>query len=53
MAGINSPTGCALYGKQCTPENPVGACMVSTEGTCRIWHQYGGHPDLRQIRRRA
>jgi hydrogenase expression/formation protein HypD len=24
----------------------VGACMVSSEGTCKIWHQYGGHPDL-------
>ena len=32
--------------KECTPEHPVGACMVSSEGTCRIWHQYGGHPDL-------
>jgi hydrogenase expression/formation protein HypD len=49
MAGINSPAGCALYGKECTPENPVGACMVSTEGTCRIWHQYGGIPNLREV----
>ena len=46
MAGIASPTDCALYGKECVPETPVGACMVSSEGTCRIWHQYGGHPDL-------
>jgi hydrogenase expression/formation protein HypD len=46
MAGIKSPTDCALYGKQCVPDAPVGACMVSSEGTCRIWHQYGGHPDL-------
>jgi hydrogenase expression/formation protein HypD len=46
MAGIASPTDCALYGKECRPETPVGACMVSSEGTCRIWHQYGGHPDL-------
>jgi hydrogenase expression/formation protein HypD len=29
------------------PDTPVGACMVSTEGTCRIWHAYGGVPDLR------
>jgi hydrogenase expression/formation protein HypD len=47
MAGIASPTDCALFGAQCVPESPVGACMVSTEGTCRIWHQYGGVPDLR------
>ena len=46
MAGIASPTDCALYGRECLPETPVGACMVSSEGTCRIWHQYGGHPDL-------
>jgi hydrogenase expression/formation protein HypD len=46
MAGIASPGGCPLFGSQCTPDSPVGACMVSSEGTCRIWHQYGGHPDL-------
>jgi hydrogenase expression/formation protein HypD len=46
MAGIKSPTDCALFGKQCVPHSPVGACMVSSEGTCKIWHQYGGHPDL-------
>jgi hydrogenase expression/formation protein HypD len=53
MAGIASPHDCSLFGKACTPDSPVGACMVSSEGTCKIWHQYGGHPDLRQIRRRA
>ena len=46
MAGIKSPTDCPLYGTACVPDSPVGACMVSSEGTCRIWHQYGGHPDL-------
>jgi hydrogenase expression/formation protein HypD len=46
MAGIKSPTDCALFGTQCVPHSPVGACMVSSEGTCKIWHQYGGHPDL-------
>lgn len=53
MAGIASPHDCALFGRDCTPDAPVGACMVSSEGTCKIWHQYGGHPDLRQVRRRA
>lgn len=53
MAGVASPHDCALFGRQCVPDSPVGACMVSAEGTCKIWHQYGGHPDLRQIRRRA
>ncbi len=46
MAGIASPSDCALFGKECVPEAPVGACMVSSEGTCKIWHQYGGVPDL-------
>jgi hydrogenase expression/formation protein HypD len=46
MAGIARPTDCALFGKECVPESPVGACMVSSEGSCRIWHQYGGIPNL-------
>jgi hydrogenase expression/formation protein HypD len=47
MAGISSPTDCPLYGTTCIPDAPVGACMVSSEGTCRIWHQYGGaRPNL-------
>ena len=48
MAGLVSPTDCSLFAKQCLPDTPVGACMVSSEGTCKIWHQYGGHPDLRR-----
>jgi hydrogenase expression/formation protein HypD len=43
MAGIAGPSDCRLFGKECTPQNPVGACMVSSEGTCKIWHEYGGH----------
>jgi len=46
MSGIATPTDCPLFGRACTPDTPVGACMVSSEGACRIWHQYGGHPDL-------
>jgi hydrogenase expression/formation protein HypD len=53
MAGIKSPTDCALFGRQCVPDSPVGACMVSSEGTCKIWHQYGGHPDLSSHRARV
>jgi hydrogenase expression/formation protein HypD len=50
MSGSKGPKDCKLFGKECTPENPVGACMVSSEGTCRIWHTYGGHLDLRGIK---
>ena len=49
MLGLAAPTDCTLYGKACVPEAPVGACMVSSEGTCRIWHTYGGVPDLREV----
>ena len=31
------PTECKLYGSACTPRNPIGPCMVSDEGACRIW----------------
>ena len=44
MAGLVSPGDCRLFGRECQPETPVGACMVSSEGTCRIWHQYGTKP---------
>lgn len=49
MAGIRNPNDCKLFNKECVPENPVGACMVSNEGTCKIWHLYGGVPDLSDI----
>jgi len=44
MAGIATPRDCRLYANTCTPQTPIGACMVSAEGTCRIWNEYGGHP---------
>jgi hydrogenase expression/formation protein HypD len=46
MSGIASPTDCTLFGRECLPDTPVGACMVSSEGACKIWHQYGGIPNL-------
>ncbi|WP_242343479.1 hydrogenase formation protein HypD [Anaeromyxobacter terrae] len=49
MLGLANPGDCALFGKTCVPESPVGACMVSSEGQCRIWHTYGGVPDLRKV----
>jgi hydrogenase expression/formation protein HypD len=49
MSGLARPSDCALFGKECRPESPVGACMVSSEGSCKIWHVYGGPPDLRGV----
>jgi len=45
MSGSARPDECALFGTGCRPEHPVGACMVSTEGACRIWLEHGlAHP---------
>jgi hydrogenase expression/formation protein HypD len=45
------PTECALYGKSCLPRRPVGPCMVSDEGACRIWWAGGirSPDDLRAL----
>jgi len=37
IVGKKKPTECPLFMKACTPQKPVGACMVGSEGTCRIW----------------
>ncbi len=44
MAGLASPADCRLFGRECVPASPVGACMVSSEGTCRIQHEYADAP---------
>ncbi len=42
VRGLIEPQECALFGKQCTPDDPKGACMVSeTEGACAIAYKYG------------
>jgi hydrogenase expression/formation protein HypD len=46
LVGAVLPSECRHFGRACTPQAPLGACMVSSEGACRIWHQYGGHPSL-------
>ncbi len=46
MAGQADPDACELFGEECLPSNPIGACMVSSEGPCKIWYEYGGQPDL-------
>jgi hydrogenase expression/formation protein HypD len=42
LRGVKIPTDCRLFGKTCTPEHPVGACMVSTEGSCAAYYKYSG-----------
>lgn len=41
LTGKIFPKECPLFAKVCTPETPVGACMVSIEGTCAAWYKYG------------
>lgn len=41
VLGKIAPNACRLYGTACTPRNPVGPCMVSDEGACRIWWSSG------------
>jgi hydrogenase expression/formation protein HypD len=43
LRGVIRPTGCRLFGKTCSPENPIGPCMVSSEGSCAAYYQYGEH----------
>ena len=40
LRGIMAPNECPLFRKVCTPENPVGPCMVSSEGSCAAYHRY-------------
>jgi len=41
LKGKMQPIECALFGNICTPESPVGACMVSSEGSCAAAYKYG------------
>ena len=40
LRGMAKPTDCKLFRKACNPMHPIGACMVSKEGTCNIAHRY-------------
>lgn len=41
LRGVKKPTECKLFGTVCTPENPMGSCMVSSEGACAAYWSYG------------
>lgn len=41
LRGAKKPTDCKLFGTACTPENPIGSCMVSSEGACAAYWTYG------------
>ncbi|OIO74945.1 MAG: hydrogenase formation protein HypD [Zetaproteobacteria bacterium CG1_02_53_45] len=41
LRGLNNPDECKLFGTACTPEDPKGACMVSSEGACAAYYSFG------------
>jgi len=41
LRGVKTPVDCSLFREICTPENPIGPCMVSSEGSCSAFYQYG------------
>lgn len=49
LKGVIKPWDCKVFGTACTPQNPIGACMVSSEGACAAYYNYGR---LTTIRRR-
>jgi len=46
LRGVLLPTECSLFAQVCTPQSPIGPCMVSAEGACAAYYQYGGRPTL-------
>ncbi|MBL7084650.1 MAG: hydrogenase formation protein HypD [Candidatus Omnitrophica bacterium] len=40
LKGLRNPTDCPSFRTRCTPENPIGPCMVSSEGTCSAFYKY-------------
>ncbi|MDX4071111.1 hydrogenase formation protein HypD [Aliarcobacter skirrowii] len=41
LKGVAKPTDCKIFGNICTPTNPIGSCMVSSEGACSAYYKYG------------
>ena len=46
LRGVKRPQDCKIFGTVCTPENPVGSCMVSSEGACAAHYSYGRYQDM-------
>jgi hydrogenase expression/formation protein HypD len=46
LRGVKKPTDCKLFGNVCTPESPMGSCMVSSEGACAAHYSYGRFRDI-------
>jgi hydrogenase expression/formation protein HypD len=45
LRGVKKPSDCKVFGTVCTPDNPIGSCMVSSEGACAAHYTYGRYKD--------
>jgi hydrogenase expression/formation protein HypD len=52
LRGLKKPRDCKVFGTVCTPENPIGSCMVSAEGACAAYYTYGRYKES-QLERQA
>lgn len=48
LRGVKQPIDCKVFGTVCTPETPIGSCMVSSEGACAAHYTYGRHREYRR-----
>jgi hydrogenase expression/formation protein HypD len=48
LRGVKKPTDCKIFATGCTPDNPIGSCMVSSEGACAAYYSYGRFRDERR-----
>ena len=49
LRGVKRPQDCRIFGTVCTPENPIGSCMVSSEGACAAHYSYGRFREIEQV----
>jgi hydrogenase expression/formation protein HypD len=49
LKGVLKPAQCKLFGKECTPEHPIGALMVSSEGSCAAYYNYERHKAVSMV----
>lgn len=50
LRGLKKPLDCPAFGKECSPQKPLGATMVSSEGACAAYHAYGRHLEQLALR---
>ncbi len=50
LKGVIKPWECKVFGTACTPETPIGTCMVSSEGACAAYYNYGRYSNVRTNR---